>query len=213
MIGQTIGELLTEHVTLDVEGIDRLYLNAYQPRLQTGGEVAYFFRQHRGAKVASTLLMAPMSQAFVTAIANFAATEEIDMVHFRKHQSKDEETQRRLKAAPLLREGVLYIGVAQEKFSTFRVSKKHNPLTGHSFPWLSPADVMCNQYYFYVVDEDFGPCSSNSLPTFPTPPASISTGMSSPSASWPRRGLPLRRWTTVCSGARTRPPCKGYWTV
>lgn len=157
MIGQTIGELLTEHVTLDVEGIDRLYLNAYQPRLQTGGGVAYFFRQHRGAKVASTLLMAPMSQAFVTAIANFAATEEIDMVHFRKHQSKDEETQRRLQAAPLLREGVLYIGVAQEKFSTFRVSKKHNPLTGDSFPWLSRADVMCNQYYFYVVDEDFGP--------------------------------------------------------
>lgn len=46
MIGQTIGELLTEHVTLDVEGIDRLYLDAYRPRLQTGGGVAYFFRQH-----------------------------------------------------------------------------------------------------------------------------------------------------------------------
>ena len=157
MIGQTIGELLTDHVTLDIEGIDRLYLNAYQPRLQTGGGVAYFFHHHRGAAVASTMLMAPMSHDFVKAIETFAETAGIEVVHFLKHQSKDEETQRRLQAAPLLNEGVLYIGVAQEKFSTFRVSKKHNPLTGDSFPWLSRADVMCNQYYFYVVDEDFGP--------------------------------------------------------
>ena len=78
------------------------------------------------------------------------------MVHFRKHQSKDEETQRRLQAAPLLVEGLLYLGIALEKFSTLRVSKKHNPLTGDSFPSLSRADVMCNQYYFQV-DEDFRP--------------------------------------------------------
>jgi len=49
MIGQTVGELLEEKVTLDVEGIDRLYLNLYQPRLQTGAGVAAFFKQHRGA--------------------------------------------------------------------------------------------------------------------------------------------------------------------
>jgi hypothetical protein len=42
MIGQTVGELLEEKVTLDVEGIDRLYLNLYQPRLQTGAGVAAF---------------------------------------------------------------------------------------------------------------------------------------------------------------------------
>ncbi|MBU0500391.1 MAG: hypothetical protein KJ558_12975 [Gammaproteobacteria bacterium] len=37
MIEQTIGELLQDKVKLDVEGIDRLYLNAYQPMFQTGG--------------------------------------------------------------------------------------------------------------------------------------------------------------------------------
>lgn len=83
MIGQTIGELLSAHVTLDVEGIDRLYLNAYQPRLQTGSGVAYFFRMHRGAAVASTMLMAPMSHAFVTAIEAFAKREQIDRKHTR----------------------------------------------------------------------------------------------------------------------------------
>ena len=36
MKGKTIGELLTDHVIPNVKGIDRLYQNAYQPRLQTG---------------------------------------------------------------------------------------------------------------------------------------------------------------------------------
>ena len=156
MIGQTIGELLESKVVLDLEGIDRLYLNAYQPMLQTGGGVSFFFKQHRGNKVASTMLMAPMSRDFVKSIQTFAKTNNIDFVRFQKRQNKDEVTQQRLKTFPD-DEGVLYIGVAQEKFSTFRVFKKINQQTGGSFPWLTRADVMCNQYYFYLLDEDFGP--------------------------------------------------------
>jgi hypothetical protein len=45
MIGQTVAELLDAHVGLDIEGIDRLYLNLYQPRLQTGGGVVGFFKR------------------------------------------------------------------------------------------------------------------------------------------------------------------------
>ena len=63
MIEHTVRELLEDKVELDIEGIDRLYLNAYQPRLQTGGGVVGFFREHRGAVVASTSLMGPMSKA------------------------------------------------------------------------------------------------------------------------------------------------------
>nr|VFK52343.1 MAG: hypothetical protein BECKTC1821D_GA0114238_11692 [Candidatus Kentron sp. TC] len=39
MIKQTIGELLEDNVVLDIEGIDRMYLNLYQPMLRTGGGV------------------------------------------------------------------------------------------------------------------------------------------------------------------------------
>jgi hypothetical protein len=156
MIEHTVRELLEDKVKLDVEGIDRLYLNAYQPRLQTGGGVVGFFREHRGAVVASTTLMAPMSKAFVAAIDRFAKREGIEMVHFARGQRKDEETQRRLKDFSG-EQGVLYIGVAQEKFAGFRVMKKINAHTGTAFPWLYRSTVMCNQYYFYVVDEDFGP--------------------------------------------------------
>lgn len=156
MIGQTVAELLDEHVGLDIEGIDRLYLNPYQPRLQSGGGVVAFFKGHRGAQVASTTLMAPMTRDFAAAVQRFAKREGIEVVRFEKGQRKDDETQRRLKGFTAS-EGVLYIGVAQERCSTFRVTKRFSERTGTSFPWLYRSAVMCNHYDFYVVDEDFGP--------------------------------------------------------
>ena len=156
MINQNLGELLEDKVTLDIEGIDRLYLNAYQPMLQTGGGVSTFFKQHRGALVASTTLMAPMSKTFVADIHKFSKHNALEMVRFKPGQRKDDETKQRLKDFHQ-QEGVLYIGVAQEKFGAFRVTKRRNPQTGASFPWLHRSTVMCNQYYFYLVDEDFGP--------------------------------------------------------
>jgi hypothetical protein len=123
MIGQSVGELLSDRVSLDIEGIDRLYLNLYQPRLQTGGGEVAFFKQHRGAKVASTALMGPMSHAFVKAIGDFARREGVEIVTFAKGERKDEVTKTRLQdfTAP---EGILYIGKAQEKFASFRVTKR-----------------------------------------------------------------------------------------
>jgi len=156
MITRSVAQLLAEHVTLDVEGIDRLYLNAYQPRLQTGAGVAAFFKGHRGARVVSTTLMAPMSRAFVGESERFARREEMEVVRFTKGQRKDTVTKDRLKRfnEP---EGLLYLGIAQERCSTFRVEKRVSPQTGKTFPWLGRSTVMCNQYYFYLVDQDFGP--------------------------------------------------------
>jgi hypothetical protein len=148
--------LLAEKVTLDIEGIDRMYLNLYQPMLQTGAGMAAFFKGHRGAKVASTALMGPMSRAFVKAIHDFAKREGIEIVSFAKGERKDEVTKKFLQGF-CAEEGMLYIGKAQEKFASFRVTKKFSERTGMSFPWLSRGTVLCNHYYFYLVDEDFGP--------------------------------------------------------
>ncbi len=35
--------------------------------------------------------------------------------------------------------------------------KKINHEQGYSYPWLERSTVMCNQYYCYLVDQDFGP--------------------------------------------------------
>src|SRR5438093_6006580 len=65
---RTVAEIPREHVTLDVEGIDGMYLNAYVPGLQYERGVAAFFRRHRGQPFASSALMDPISKAFVAAI-------------------------------------------------------------------------------------------------------------------------------------------------
>ena len=54
---RSVADVLKDHVTLEVEGIDRMYLNVYQPRLQTDRGVAAFFRFHRGETFASSALM------------------------------------------------------------------------------------------------------------------------------------------------------------
>ena len=52
---------------------------------------------------------------------------------------------------------MLYIGKAQERFVSFRVIKKISAHTGQPYRWLTRSAVMCNHYYFYLVDQDFGP--------------------------------------------------------
>jgi len=49
--------VLERHVTLEVECIDRMYLNVYIPILQTERGVAYFFREQRGQRFPSSSLM------------------------------------------------------------------------------------------------------------------------------------------------------------
>jgi hypothetical protein len=61
MITQHVAEIIRHHVTLEVEGIDRMYLNAYVPGLQTEGGFVHFVRQHMGYPIASTQVVAPLS--------------------------------------------------------------------------------------------------------------------------------------------------------
>lgn len=44
-----INDVLDGHVSLEVECVDRLYLNAYVPNLQVGGQVVAFFTQRVAA--------------------------------------------------------------------------------------------------------------------------------------------------------------------
>ena len=152
----TVSEILREHVTLEVESIDRMYLNVYVPQLQHETGVVGFFRYHRGQPMTSSALMAPMTRAFVAAIETFVKRRAIPLVPFLKDQRKDD-----VAADYLARfrgeEGILFVGKAQEKAAVFRTEKRHHPETGRSYPWLVRGSVPVNHYYFYGVDRDFGP--------------------------------------------------------
>jgi hypothetical protein len=157
-VARTVAEVLAERVTLEIEGLDRLYLNVYVPRLQHVGGVVGFLRDHRGQPIASSALMAPISRAFVAAIERFVHEQDVPLITFSRGQRKDELAQEYLArfTAAGKTEGVLFVGKAQEKASVYRTEKRR-ATDGRTYPWLVRSTAMVNQYYVYGVDRDFGP--------------------------------------------------------
>ena len=155
-LSRSVAEVLHEHVTLEVEGIDRMYWNVYVPALQRAGGVTSFFRFHPGHRFASSALMDPIAKAFIAQMEQFAKQEKVPTVTFEKKQRKDEvaaEYRKKLSAP----EGVLFIGKAQEKTSVFRTERRRNEQTGATYPWLVRSTAMVNHFYVYCMDRDFGP--------------------------------------------------------
>src|SRR5207247_5858757 len=60
-VARRVAEVLSDHVTLELESIDRMYLNVYVPRLQHEPGVMSFSRFHRGHPFASSALMGSLS--------------------------------------------------------------------------------------------------------------------------------------------------------
>ena len=164
----TIAEILDQHVTLEIESIDRMYLNGYIAGLQTPKAVAWFLKNRRGATFASSVLFDPISRDFEQAVQHQVTAEGIPVHRFVKGERKDDVTQQYLKEFTKS-EGVLYLGTAQEKMSTIRTEKRINPKSGATFPWLVRATAVVKVYYWYVVDEDFGPMFIKFGSYFPYP--------------------------------------------
>lgn len=158
-VARSVADVLDEHVTLEVECIDRMFLNVYQPRLQHVNGVVSFFRGHRGATFASSALMDPISKTFVASIHRFCQERQVPLVDFVRGQRKDDLAHEYLAAfdAAGRTEGVLFIGRAQEKARVFRTEKRRNPSTGATYPWIVSSTGIVNQFYVYAVDADFGP--------------------------------------------------------
>ena len=144
MIPKNVAEILKNHVVLEVEGIDRMYLNGYVPLIQTGGGAATFIRDQLQKPFASTAAVAPLSRQFVCRIEHFARFHGIDIVTFEKKQRKDNVMKDYLNKFNGS-EGVLFIGKAQEKAWLFRTVKRKNPHAGRVYPWLARGTAMPNQ--------------------------------------------------------------------
>jgi hypothetical protein len=152
----SLAEILRAHVTLEVECIDRMYLNVYIPSLQREANASWFLKHQRHCPVASSAAMAPISRAFVAAIEAYAQTQQVPVLTFEKGQRKDDVV------APYVaraagQDRIVLIGKAQEKTTTFRTTKGHGLRTHTSYPRLYRTTAMVNHYYFYGVDQDFGP--------------------------------------------------------
>ena len=155
-IPQSVAEILKSHVSFELECIDRMYLNVYVPKLQYEGGVVGFFRKHRGHPFASSALMDPMTRQFVASMEDYTKRQNIPVVHLRKGQRKDDVMKNHL-ASFKPTEGVVFVGKAQEKTPVFRTEKRRNEQTGQTYPWIVRSTAMVNHYYWYCLDQQFGP--------------------------------------------------------
>jgi hypothetical protein len=150
----TINEILKDHVTLDIECIDRMYLNGYIPNLQTSGQLVYFLRQ-RGFKIPSPTLLGEATKKYNATVKAFATENRIPMIQFQSGESKDDIAQA-YRTKYQQSEGVVFIGTAQEKSNSFKATTRKGPGSKVGFDY-SRQSVYVKHYYFYLQDENFGP--------------------------------------------------------
>jgi hypothetical protein len=155
MVTPNIETIIRDHVTLTADCIDRLYLNGYVPTLQTSGQLCWFLEEHLGNPIPSPALLRPLHDRFVREVATFADAGQIPVVQFERGQRKDDvaaEHRARFTGSA----GVVFIGVAQERASSFRAQKQPGPQGGVHFNF-SRQPVAVNHYYFYLQDSEWGP--------------------------------------------------------
>jgi hypothetical protein len=66
----TVEELLRGHVTLEVECVDRLYLNGYIPTLATAGGLIRFLREHLDKPIPSPAVLGQITSRFRDRVAS-----------------------------------------------------------------------------------------------------------------------------------------------
>src|SRR5262245_33101250 len=165
----TVNDLLEGHVGLDIECLDRVYLNGYVPNLQVGGQVVSFMTQHLGYPIPSPVILERIGTGFRRSVSDFATANHIPVVRFGKTDRKIEVMRRYLAAqARTGRSGVAAIGVAQEFQSVFAAHQRDG---SSGVPWFSftKADRRVTCFYFYLWDADFGSAFIKVCAYFPYP--------------------------------------------
>ena len=150
-----IETIIKDHVTLSVRCLDRIYLPGTCPSCETSGGLCYFLRDHLGHPIPSPALFRPMHDRFVKTVETFATDHAVPFIKFESGQDKDAivATHRARSAAG---DGVVVIGVAQEKARAFKAHKRTGPQGGVTFDFTRQS-VAVNHYYFYVQDPEWGP--------------------------------------------------------
>lgn len=149
----TVKEVLRDKVALDIECVDRVYLNGYVKYLQMPGGVVNFIRNQKHWPIPSPQMMKNLSQAFREGVEQFAADQGIPLTIFKKGEVK-EETAKEYLTQFEGESGVVLIGKAQEIALGYR-ARRVDRGTKVWFEY-SRRQVYVTHYYFYILDKDLG---------------------------------------------------------
>jgi hypothetical protein len=170
-----INDVLEGHVALDVECIDRLYLNAYVPNLQVGGQVVRFITGHLGKPIPSAALLGAIGNRFRREVRAFAAAHQIPILALKKPDRSRWDDRKLDHVRPYLqraedqrRFGVVAIVACQEFQWVISARNRATRPRTVCFEFLREQRRV-GVYYFYVLDPDFGPGFIKICTYFPYP--------------------------------------------
>ncbi|MBV9600671.1 MAG: hypothetical protein JOZ87_27980 [Chloroflexi bacterium] len=147
--------LLRDHITLTCRSIDRIFLQAYVPKLQSVGQVCRFLHRQRGFSIPSSAAFGQIGEAYVAEIHRWARANGVPIRYFAKGDNKGDNKEKI--AEPLLRaaaeeggEGaVVLVGIAQEKASAWRSwKKKGQEHASHPHMEWGRQMAFVNHFYF-----------------------------------------------------------------
>ena len=115
----TVADVLRDKVALDIESVDRVYLNGYVKDLQVPGSLVLFIRSQKGWAIPSPRALEVATEAFHIAVERYAADHGLQIVTFARGDCKEEVAQAVLARCPT-KTGVILIGKAQESSTSFK---------------------------------------------------------------------------------------------
>ncbi len=151
--------LLRDQVTLECRSVDRVFLQAWVPKLQSVGLVCRFLLR-RGFNIPSSAAFGKIGDAYVAGLHRWAKANGVPVIYFQKGQNKEAIARPLIdRAAAEGGDGrVVLVGIAQEKASVWRSWKaKGQEQAAHPHMEWGRQMAFVNHFYFYLWDPDWGP--------------------------------------------------------
>jgi hypothetical protein len=171
-----INDVLDGHVSLEIDCVDRLLLNAYVPKLQVSGQVVTFLTEHLGFPIPSPTLMEKIGNRFRREVKAFADEHRVPILSLKKPDRSRWDDRKLDHVRPHLdraeaegRTGVVAIVQAQEFQWVFSGKNKSTTPTGAVRFDFVKEERRVGIYYFYILDADFGPGFIKICTYFPYP--------------------------------------------
>jgi len=158
-----INDVLEGHVTLEIECVDRIVLNAYVPGLQLPGQVVRFLCGHLGYPIPSTALLGQISNRFRAQTRRFVRDSGIPVLRLAAPDRRRWDDRKLDHVRPYLeaaeregRFGVVALVVCEEFQRVWSARNRSRK------PGVASLDFFFEKrrvgaYYFYILDPEFGP--------------------------------------------------------
>jgi hypothetical protein len=105
-------------------------LNGYIGKLATSGGLVTFMQEPLGKPIPSPVVLGQMTERFREAVRGKAERDEIPMYQL-DHKERKDDVANQMRRKRGVRDGIVFIGVPQEKTQSFRGRRSAGSLSSH----------------------------------------------------------------------------------